>query len=151
MANETVELYYKGKPVNPNRDLPTRTYAEAQAEGLTSSDKLWVRNDGSSTPINAEQIVYGNSNVKSALDDMIEETSFSPTTNANGVASSSYYNILTNKVILSAICTSEEDSIVTLGHNTAGNWLKVMNYDLTPIANTQVTIKMWYKDLSYNP
>lgn len=62
MANETVELYYKGKPINPNRDLPTRTYAEAQAEGLTSSDKLWVRNDGTSTPINAEQIVYDSNN-----------------------------------------------------------------------------------------
>ena len=72
MANETVELFYNKIPINPNRDLPTRSYAEAQAEGLTSSDKLWVRRDGSSTPINAEQIVYDSNN---SVKDMIDSAS----------------------------------------------------------------------------
>lgn len=69
MANETVELYYKGKPINPNRDLPTRTYAEAQAEGLTSSDKLWVRKDGDGTVITADEVPYDSNN---SVGDMLD-------------------------------------------------------------------------------
>ena len=52
----TIEAYINGKPLNPNRDLPHRTLAQAQTEGLTSSNRLWVRTDGDNTPINARQI-----------------------------------------------------------------------------------------------
>lgn len=150
--SDTYEAFYNGKPLNPNRGLPTMSYAQAEDCGLTDSERLWCRTDGDGTVITADEVPYdSNNSVKDKIDSMDKETSFSPTTNANGVASSSYYNVLKNKAILSAICTSEEDSIVVLGHNTAGNWLKVMNFDLTPIANKQVTIKMWYKDLDYNP
>lgn len=83
--------------------------------------------------------------------DVVKEVSFPATTNTNGVISAQYYSLLTNKVIMSVICTSESDSICVVGHNASGCWLKVMNYDLTNIANTEVTIKMWYRDLTYNP
>ena len=68
----TIEAYINGKPLNPNRDLPHRTLAQAQAEGLTSSNRVWVRTDGQNTPISAEQISYDSNN---SVKDMIDSAS----------------------------------------------------------------------------
>ena len=115
---------------------------------FTASENIFDNTNTSFTGDNVQDVLE---EVDERFDSLISEASFTATTNANGVISSTYYSILTNKVILSAICTSEGDSICLLGHNASGNWLKVMNYDLTNISNREVTIKMWYKNLSYNP
>ena len=46
MSQDYYEGYINGKPLNPNRGLPSMTYAQAEACGLTDSERLWVRTDG---------------------------------------------------------------------------------------------------------
>lgn len=53
---DTYEAFYNGKPLNPNRGLPTMSYAQAEDCGLTDSERLWCRTDGQNTPINASQV-----------------------------------------------------------------------------------------------
>ena len=55
---DTYEAFYNGKPLNPNRGLPTMTYAQAEDCGLTESERLWCCTDGEDTPITADDIPY---------------------------------------------------------------------------------------------
>ena len=69
MSQDYYEGYINGKPLNPNRGLPSMTYAQAEACGLTDSERLWCRTDGQNTPITAEQISYdSNNSVKDKID-----------------------------------------------------------------------------------
>lgn len=69
---DTYEAFYNGKPLNPNRGLPTMTYAQAEDCGLTESERLWCRTDGEDTPITAEDIPYSTGvSVKDKIDDML--------------------------------------------------------------------------------
>lgn len=116
--------------------------------GRTASD---IGFDKTGTSFNSTRVQDVLEEADDRIDGLIQETSFQATTNANGVVSVYYYSVLANKVIISAICTSEQDSICVVGHYNYGCWIKVMDYNLEKIANTDVTIKMWYKDLDYNP
>lgn len=67
---DTYEAFYNGKPLNPNRGLPTMTYAQAEDCGLTESERLWCRTDGEDTPITADDIPYdSNNSVKDKIDE----------------------------------------------------------------------------------
>lgn len=68
---DTYEAFYNGKPLNPNRGLPTMTYAQAEDCGLTESERLWCRTDGEDTPITAEDIPYSTGvSVKDKIDEI---------------------------------------------------------------------------------
>lgn len=68
---DTYEACYNGKPLNPNRGLPTMTYAQAEDCGLTESERLWCRTDGEDTPVTADDIPYdSNNSVKDKIDEL---------------------------------------------------------------------------------
>ena len=77
---DTYEAFYNGKPLNPNRGLPTMTYAQAENCGLTESERLWCRTDGEDTPVTADDIPYdSNNSVKDKIDGIAEQISISDT------------------------------------------------------------------------
>lgn len=85
---DTYEAFYNGKPLNPNRGLPTMTYAQAEDCGLTESERLWCRTDGEDTPITADDIPYSTGvSVKNKIDDMnTSENLTLSTEKTNGLA-----------------------------------------------------------------
>lgn len=67
--SDTYEAFYNGKPLNPNRGLPTMSYAQAEDCGLTDSERLWCRTDGDGTVITADEVPYdSNNSVKDKID-----------------------------------------------------------------------------------
>lgn len=60
--SDTYEAFYNGKPLNPNRGLPTMSYAQAEDCGLTDSERLWCRTDGDGTVITADEVPYDSNN-----------------------------------------------------------------------------------------
>ena len=70
--SDTYEAFYNGKPLNPNRGLPTMSYAQAEDCGLTDSERLWCCTDGDGTVITADEVPYdSNNSVKDKIDGLI--------------------------------------------------------------------------------
>ena len=65
--------------------------------------------------------------------------------NTNAVGTFDVRNIPNIKEILCFKCTNNNDYMYTVGfHNTNGFWIKILNYDFTPIANAYITGEMTY-------
>lgn len=88
--SDTYEAFYNGKPLNPNRGLPTMSYAQAEDCGLTDSERLWCRTDGDGTVITADEVPYDSNN---SVKDMLEISSITISERNNNVNVSNAFRI----------------------------------------------------------
>lgn len=73
----------------------------------------------------------------------IKTVTIDGTTNAVGTLD--VRNIPNIKAILTFRCTNNNDYMFATGfHNTNGFWIKILNYDFTPIANAYITGELTY-------
>ena len=105
--SDTYEAFYNGKPLNPNRGLPTMSYAQAEDCGLTDSERLWCRTDGDGTVITADEVPYdSNNSVKDKIDSIPDIETYTDTAYGNNV-----YTMLMGHIVYMRIETRTNISL----------------------------------------
>lgn len=142
---DTYEAFYNGKPLNPNRGLPTMTYAQAEDCGLTESERLWCRTDGEDTPVTADDIPYDSNN--SVKDKIPQTITKQITTDANGGAT---LDINANSYVVMSATKLRDSTESTfawggLGRLVDGSYtIHLMTYDNQNFANKTCNVEVVY-------
>lgn len=83
--------------------------------------------------------------VYSALYQLIKKKTITGTTNGNGILFKSNSNLDGTEIILNAIRTDYSNDVCLVGWQTGvGQWLEIIEYDLTRRINTPVTVDIYY-------
>ena len=97
---------------------------------------------------NASDIKYGSTDVESALNDLntglatlINVDYSTITTSASGSAN---LNVPSGRRVFSAASTNGDYVVIPVMTGVGQTWVKVFNWSMTPIENTEVTIRYYY-------